>query len=61
MDKKRIYKKLIMIGRATGCHQLPEQGSSIMESNFQYVLDVQECLLEKFWELLYLKLLKFLI
>lgn len=25
MDKKRIYKKLIMIGRATGCHQLAER------------------------------------
>ncbi|WP_459639671.1 DUF2085 domain-containing protein [Faecalimonas canis] len=25
MNKKRIYKKLMLIGRATGCHQLPER------------------------------------
>ena len=24
MDKRKIYKKLMVIGRATGCHQLPE-------------------------------------
>ena len=25
MDKKRIYKTLIMIGSATGCHKLPDR------------------------------------
>ena len=34
MDKRKIYKKLMVIGRATGCHQLPERSFSFRGKQF---------------------------
>lgn len=42
MDKRKIYKKLMVIGRATGCHQLPERSFSFRGKQFPVSVYVEE-------------------